>query len=306
MLYKYVQKNLTWIDLECPTRDEVHQIINDWNVNPIVAQELVGPTLRSKVEVYPDFIYLVLHFPIMRRRGSKHQDTQQEVDFIIGRNFIITSRYDNLDSIHEFSKLFEVNSILDKSNMSEHGGMLFFYMIRSIYDSLLSEFEGLNDSIHKVEEKIFKGEERAMVVRISEISRDLLDAKRAMRLHREILESFDVASRRFFGEEFFHQAKAITGEFYKAHNALESNLDSIMELRETNNSMLNTKQNEIMKIFTILAFVTFPLSLAIEIVTIPSTSNPLFDHPQTFWIIITGTVLSCLIMFSFFKYKKWL
>ncbi len=307
MLYKYVQKNLTWIDLECPTRDEVRQIITEWNVHPLVAQELVGPTLRSKVEIYPDFIYLILHFPILRRKNSsKHKEAEQEVDFIIGKNFIITSRYDSIDSIHEFTKKLEVNSILEKNDMANHGGMIFFYMIRMIYDSLLLDFEALNDSIRKVEDNIFKGKEREMVVRISEISRDLLDAKRAMRLHKEILESFEVSSRKFFGDEFVHQARSIVGEFYKVHNALESNLESISELRETNNSLLNTKQNEIMKIFTILAFVTFPLSLAIDIVTIPSESNPLTGHPQAFWIIIAGTVVSCIMMFSFFKYKKWL
>ncbi|HLD56591.1 MAG TPA: magnesium transporter CorA family protein [Candidatus Omnitrophota bacterium] len=306
MLSKRVQRNLKWIDLECPTSAELRQVMTEYNIHPLVAQELVGPSIRPKVEVYSDFIYLILHFPVIRRKKGRRVVEQQEIDFVIGKNFIITSRYDEVDSLYQFSKRFEVNSILDRGEMGDHAGFVFFYMIRMLYDSLSHELDFINDSIRSIEEHIFQGRERAMVVTISEVSRELLDVRRATNLHKEILESFDVAACRFFGADFAYQTRAIIGEYYKIYNHLESDRDSLNELRETNNSLLNTKQNEIMKTFTILAFVTFPLALAIDIVTIPSESNPLTGHPQAFWIIIFGTLISCIAMFSFFKYKKWL
>lgn len=299
-------KNLKWIDLECPTSEEMRQLMNEYDIHPLVARELVGPSLRPKVEVYPDSIYLILHFPVVRRKNSKRLVEQQEIDFIIGKNFIITSHYDEVLPLHQFSKLFEVNSILDRADMGNHAGFVFFYMVRMLYDALSHELDFMNESIRSIEDNIFNGRERAMVVRISEVSRELLDVRRAINLHREILESFDVAARRFFGEAFNYHTRAIIGEYYKIHNHLESDGDYLDELRETNNSLLNSKQNETMKTFTILAFVTFPLALAIDIVTIPSESNPLTGHPQTFWIIIAGTIAACITMFSFFKYKKWL
>ena len=306
MIVRYGYKNLKWVDLECPTNEEVRQIMTEYGIHPLVAQELVGPSLRPKVEAYPDFIYLILHFPVVRRKKTERFVEQQEIDFVIGKDFIITSRYDAVDPLHRFSKLFEVNSILDRADMGEHAGFVFFYMIRMLYDSLSHELDFINDSIRDVEERIFKGRERAMVVKISEVSRELLDVRRATDLHKEILESFDVAARRFFGENFAYNTRSIIGEYYKIYNHLESDHNSLNELRETNNSLLSTKQNEIMKTFTILAFVTFPLSLAIDIVTIPSESNPLAGHPQAFWIIIAGTFVSCVAMFAFFKYKEWL
>lgn len=306
MIVRHVFKNLKWVDLECPTNGEVRQVISEYNIHPLVAQELVGPSLRPKVEAYPDFIYLILHFPVVRRKKGKRVVEQQEVDFVIGKNFIITSRYDEVDSLYQFAKQFEVNSILDRGEMGEHAGFVFFYMIRMFYATLSHELDFINDSIRSIEDRIFKGREREMVVTISEVSRELLDVRRATNLHKDILESFDVVARRFFGEDFAYQTRAIIGEYYKIYNHIESDRESLNELRETNNSLLNTKQNEIMKTFTILAFVTFPLALAIDIVTIPSESNPLTGHPQAFWIIIAGTIVACIAMFSFFKYKKWL
>ncbi|MSU55406.1 MAG: hypothetical protein EXS46_02595 [Candidatus Taylorbacteria bacterium] len=306
MISRYFQKKLVWIDLESPTHEEIRQIMAEYDILPLVGQELIGPTFRPKVEVFPNFIYLVLHFPTVSKHHLQRIVEQQEVDFIVGVNFIITCRYDKVDPLHRFSKIFEVNSILNKSDMYNHGGFVFFYMIRTIYESLTRELESAEDTLRSIEEKIFQGREREMVTKISDVSRELLDVKRATAFHEEILESFDNSARKFFSEDFGYYTKSIMGEYYKVFSYIESSRESIAELRETNNSLLNTKQNEIMKIFTILAFVTFPLSLAINIVTIPSESNPLTGHPQDFWIIIAGTAISCVLMFAFFKFKRWL
>ncbi len=305
MIFRYTCKAVTWIDLECPTHEEVLKVMKEFNVHPLVGQELVGPSLRPKVELYPDFIYLILHFPVMLRKHFKHSAEQREIDFIVGKNFIVTTRYDAVDALHQFSKVFEVSSILDRGNMGEHAGFVFFYMIRSLYDSLLHEMEALSDAVRSIENHIFKGKERAMVVRISEVGRELLDAKRALRLHKEILESFEMASGRFFGEEFKYHAHFIIGEYYKAHNALEDNIESVAELRETNNSLLNTRETETMKRISILVFLTLPATLITNIFATTANNAPIVGHPLDWYIFMFLIICSTIFLFVMAKWRKW-
>ncbi|MDO8590611.1 MAG: CorA family divalent cation transporter [bacterium] len=305
MILKYTHKNLTWVDLECPTQEEARQIVSEWNVHPLVAQELIGPTLRPKVELYPNFIYLILHLPVTRRKNSKRLIEQQEIDFIIGKNFIITSRYDVIDPLHQFSKLFEVDSILDRSDMSEHAGFVFFYMIRTLYESLAHELDSVTDIIRNIEENIFKGRERAMVMKISEVSRELLDIRRAISLHKEILESFEAASHRFFGDSLDYHTKAIIGEYYKVNNAVESCFESVAELRETNNSLLNTRETETMKMITIVAFITLPASVITNFFQMSTANTPIVGQPND-WLIVMGiTFISTVFLVLLAKIKRW-
>ncbi len=305
MIARYAHKNLTWIDMESPTQEEAREIMLERNIHPLVAQELVGPTLRSKVEIYPNFIYLILHFPVMHRKGGTRVLEEQEIDFVIGKDFLITSRYDSFDPLHQFSKLFEVNSILDRSDMSEHAGFIFFYMIRTLYDSLLHELESVGNSIRDIEEHIFKGNERAMVKKISEASRELLDSRRTTSLHKEILESFDAAARRFFGDGFSYHTRAIVGEYYKVHNAIQSNFESVSELRETNNSLLNARETETMKRLTIIAFLTLPASVITNFFQLGTSFTPIIGMPDD-WLIIMGIILACTVfMFALAKFRKW-
>lgn len=307
MIARHAYKNLVWVDLERPTAEEARKLMTEFNLHPLVAEELVDPTIRPKVEMHSGYIYLILHFPTVRRLRHKKEIEQQEVDFIIGKNFIITSRYDIVDPLHRFAKLFEVNSILERdgNGIGDHAGFLFFYMVSHLYTSLLREIETLNDSIQDIETRIFKGEEREMVMQISNVSRELLDFKRAINLHREVLASFEIAGRRFFGEDFNYYLKAISGEYYKVDNAARSSSELIAELRDTNNSLVSTKQNETMRILTIAAFLTLPASVVTSFFQIGARHMPIVGLPDDWAIILGISLATTLLLFAIAKAKKW-
>ena len=304
MIQKYKTSSLVWIDLNSPTNEEIRQIASEYRIHPLVTHELAIPTLRAKVDLYDDLIYLILHFPSNRKDIDTIND--QEVDFVIGKDFIITTRYGEVDALISFSKTFEVESILEKGSMGKHAGFIFFAMITRIYDDLLHRIEGLKEDAAVIESEIFKKKEKEMVIKISEVSRQLLDFKRATSLHCEVLRSFEVAGEKFFGNDFRFYLRSIMGTCYKLESAIKNTMEYLGELRETNNSMLSTKQNEIMKVLTIMAFVTFPLSLIAAIFGMNTKTLPIVGTQNDFWIIIGIMIALAPSFFIFFKYKKWL
>src|SRR3989338_6634843 len=115
MLTKYTHNNITWIDLESPTKDEVHKIMEEYSIHPVVAGGLLWPKIKQRFNIFDNYIYIILLSPVFRHTQGSQQN--QEVDFIVGKDFIITTRYDTIDPLHNFSKVFEVNSLLDKSGI---------------------------------------------------------------------------------------------------------------------------------------------------------------------------------------------
>lgn len=304
MISVYKHKHLTWVDVESPSTEEVRELMERYSIDPLVAEELLLPTLKPRVESYPNFIYLILHFPAFRHTHAGEQN--QEIDFIIGKDFLITTRYDSVDPLHKFSKVFEVNSVLDKSDIGEHAGFLFFYMVRKLYKSIEHELEYIHDSLEIIEEDIFEGKEKEMVIALSNVSRDLLNLKQALAPHHEVLSSFGDVGIEFFGKPFGKHINSIMGEYFRIKNEVLVNIDTLTELRETNNSLLSTKQNEVMKVLTIMAFVTFPLSLMASIFGMNTKYIPLVGLPYDFWIVMGIMGCATLLMFIFFKRKNWL
>ena len=303
MVSKYTFRKLTWIDLESPTQKDAQVLITEYDIHPLVANELLSPTRRSRVDAYDTFTYLIFHFPTIVHSHSGA--AEQEIDFIVGKNFVVTAHYEANDSLNELVKLFEVDVALQKKDLGTHAGFLFFYMLRHLYNDAADELNTLDDSLPKIEEGIFSGKERAMVERISEISKKLLNFKRTILPHREMLESFEFAGKKLYGEDFVYYLRALSGEHFRLMSLLDGDLETIDELRSTNDSLLNTKTNDTMRTLTVMAFITLPLSLFANIFSMNTTILPIVGLPNDFWIIVGIMVFVTLSFYGYFKYKKW-
>ena len=304
MITRYQHKTLTWVDIESPTKEEAASIVQEFHLHPLVEGEILSPSLRPKVDLHKESIYLILHFPALRHYHGK--DVRQEIDFIIGKNFLITVHYDSIDALHKFSKEFEVNSILSKHDMGEHAGFLFFHLIRKLYRSLEHELENIDERLIQAEARIFKGEEDRMVAVLSFINRDLIDFRQALRTHKDVLKSLEAAGLKFFGEDFSFYLQSITGEFYKVANMADGHKETLVDLRETNDSLLTTKTGIIMKRLTFVSFATFPPMLIASIFGMNATHTPLMGQGNDFWLIIGIMLATTSSIIAFFFYKRWL
>ena len=301
MLTRHVQRNLTWIDLVTPTPAEVRALMVEFDLDPHVAEELLVQSFKSKVERHRDTIYAILHFPLLRG----NQRPEQEIDFVIGKHFLITTRYNTTDPLHAFAKVFEVNSVLGRGT-ALHGGHVFVEMVRSLYLALADEFTIIARRLQDIEDQIFKGDERKMVFEISHVGRIIHDFRQALSPHREMLSSLETTSTRFFGAEFLHYMHDLESVYSRMERSLENIRDSLIELRETNNSLLSTKQSEVMKTLTVLAFIFLPLSFIANLFAMNTINNPIVGNSFDFWIIVGSMTGIAVIFFIYFKRKGWL
>ena len=303
MLTRHEERDLVWVDAVAPTPQEARALMDEFGFPSNVAQELLSASYKSKVERCADTAYVILHFPTLR--GGHNRRPEQEIDFIIGKKFLITARYENIDPLHAFARAFEAGSLLGRAHAS-HGGHLFAGMAQKLYLSLIDECDLMRDRLEEIEARIFRGDERRMVFELSHVARALHDFSRALAPHREMLSSLEPAAARLWGPEFSYYLREVEGMRARVEHELASLRDSLSELRATNDSLLNTKQNETMKTLTILAFVTFPLTLVSSVFGMNASHMPLVGRAGDFWIIIGIMVSLAACFFVYFKYKDWI
>ncbi len=299
MLTRYKERDLAWIDMVAPTPAEVRTLMHEFDLAPHVAQELLSASYKSKVERVGDTVYAILHFPTLRgRHGGR---SEQEIDFIIGKKFLITARYENIDPLHAFAKAFEVGSLLGRTHAA-HGGHLFVSMVQNLYRSLLDEADLMRGRLEEIETRIFAGDERRMVFELSRVARALYDFTRALAPHKDMLASLEPAARQLWGQEFSYYLREVEGARARVEHELMSLHGSVHELRRTNDSLLNTKQNDIMKTLTVLNFIFLPITFVAALFAMDTHNNPTED----FWLILG---LMCIITAAcvlFFRRKGWL
>lgn len=303
MLSRHLHNNITWIDLESPTREEIRSVVDEFKIEPLVAEELLLPSMKPRAEFHGPYAYFVMHFPALRHT---HKTVEQEIDFVIGKDFIITTRYEMIDPLHKFSKVFEANSILDKSHLGDHAGFVFYYMLKRMYKAVDHEVDFVHRDLTIIEQNIFSGHEIRMVTSISRTARDLLNLRQTLEPHRDVLRTLEIEGGEFFGKEFISYLRALSNDYYRVHNHIMRSTESLHELRETNNSLLSTKEGETMRTLTIMALLIFPLDLLVTILETDSPHNPIKGLPYDFWIIVATVCTVGTVMVIYFRHKKWL
>lgn len=302
MISKYTYKGLTWIDLESPTEDEIVHIMEEYSIPVLVGEEMHSKSFQSKIDLYPNFIYLILHFPQISH-DNKNDGSEQEIDFIVGNKFIITTHYEFIDSLHEFSKTFEVDAILEKKMDIDHAGFLFFHLIKTLYIHSRYQLNDINLLLKDTEKKIFEGTESTMVATISNINHTLLDFRQALRFHKEVLNSFEMAAKQFFGEKFSYYLSSILSEYTKTQAVLDSHKEILDDLRDTNDSLLASKTNETIRILTIVTFLALPITV---ITSIFMMNSEIILSKQDFYFVLSSVIVTSFLIYIYFRVKKWL
>lgn len=304
MITRFEHQGIHWVDLENPTTDEVEEIAQEFELGTMLPQDLLGPTLKPRADVYPKFSYAVLHFPASRHTGGEQR--VQEVDFVIGSKFVITAHYDVVPAVYDFARSFEASTLMKHgSNPKYRSGHILLEITERLYQSVENELEALEDSIGIIEREIFEGHEKEMVVTISLATRELLNQKRVLAAHKDVLDSLEQITVMTLGEEygnFMRGMKSFHSRVYTKALALD---EVIRELRDTNIAILSTRQNEIMKNLTIMAFVSFPLTVLASIFGMNTEFTPIVGIPGDFWYLIGFMSGIVLIFFAYFKIKRW-
>ncbi len=159
------------------------------------------------------------------------------------------------------------------------------------------------EKIEKIEEKIYAGREKETLRAIFMTKRDLLDFRRTIRPQRTVIDSLTLRGEEFFGASTKPYFESILGGYLRVWDMLETHQETLNTLYETNNSLLNNKTNETMKFLTVMATLTFPLTL---IASIFGTNfiTPDAQNPYSFWLFILCLLLILLLMIFFLRLKK--
>ncbi|MFA5934513.1 MAG: CorA family divalent cation transporter [Candidatus Paceibacterota bacterium] len=304
MIKKNTNKLITWVDVENPTTEEIRSLMEEFNLTPSVARELQLPTYKQKISFYNDYLYMVMHFPAFRHSHKGGED--QEIDFIVGKNFIITTRYEQIDALEKFSKDFEVNNILDKGIMEDNAGYVLYYIIKELYKAMSDEIDSIKDSLKIIEDKIFKGEEKEMVTEISKTNHKLININRTILSHKEVLESLEKTGENIFGNNFVENFSKILNEYYRIESNLKSDIELLSGIRGTNDSLLSSKQNGTMKILTIITFLALPFSVITGFFQMNTKNTPLVGSNYDWQIVVVTEIIVVILLFILVKIKKWM
>lgn len=305
MLFRHEHSGGVWIDLEQPSEEDVRRIAEEFPIGRRIEKEILSPNPSALTEADADTVLLILHFPT--HGGEDGSAKNQEVDFIVGDDFIITVRYEVVAPIHHLKKLLEARELVSAQGALTTG-ILLELIFAHLYAAVRDHASHVASRLESIERDMFDGHERATVRAISSVNREFLHLDAALAGHEEPLGRFlsALSAREAFDQAFAERAARILAERARVARVAAAHRAVAAELRETNSVLLETRQNEIMKTLTIVNFVFLPLGLISWIFAMRTEGMPLIGSPNSFWIVLALMLAVALSLIGFFAKKRWL
>ncbi len=294
---------ITWIDILSPTKTDIDFLKKQHNFHPIILDELLHFSSRSRVEFYRDYLFLTYHLPIYDK--SLKTSRKAEVDFLVTKNQVITIHYEDLEPIDNFMRTISNNQNFKNQSMQDTARCT-YYIIQAIISFSMRQLRHVEDNIQEISKEIFKGKETQLLQKISYAKRDILDYSIISAPQEILLDSLGDVGVKFWGEEFRIYFDDLGGDYSKVTQHVENYRATLEALETTNGQLLNAKTNSVMQRFTIFAFLAVPMSIFLSLTSISFINQYLGAHPATFWgiFVLLGIIMVTLV--AVFKKRGWL
>jgi len=293
-----------WIHIEKPGKKDIEFLKKNFGFHPIILDELLQLSTRSRVEKYDSYIYMPYHFPVYD--SASKTSRRAEIDFIAVKNSIITIDYEPLDVVQNTSNAIQNNISMQNRIAKEGPGLLVYYILQEIINFSMRQLRHVQEKIELINANLFKGQEDKLLESVSRLKSEMLEYQIITRPQQIILESLRETGEKFWGSKMKIYLADLSGDFMKIIQLVELHKEAIDGLEETNSQLLNVKTNRVMQKFTILAFLTFPLMLLTGIFNVEIVANAAFSRAIDFWIVFGATTVFVVGLWAYFRKKEWL
>lgn len=303
MITRYQSEGVDWYDVLSPTSEEIRSLAKTCGLPPSFLPDLVVVNPQVSTQSEKGALKLTLNFPVVKRTDMSKP---HQIKFIATKKHLITIRFEDMQVFDSFIKDFEVITILRKGEQNLTAGHLLCMLLLRFYRNLDFKLDYLSNRMNDIDTEIFNGHEREMVLDIADAGRRLIAFRQAIESQEYVLDNLFRTIDNAFGKTHKPDVLRINEQYIHIVRRLSRSTIALQELRETNNSLITTRQNEIMKNLTIMAFVCFPLSLVSSIFGMNTVGTPILGKPGDFWIIIGFMLFGFICFFIFFWRKRWL
>ncbi|MBI5732559.1 hypothetical protein HY967_01190 [Candidatus Jorgensenbacteria bacterium] len=295
-----ITPKLKWIHLRNPGETDIQRLKKNWGIHPLVLDELLGPSDRSKVEHYGDYLFLVYHLPIYD--VLKLTSRRAEIDFIATKDALITVTYEDLEPIKQFERDLDTRY----KKVLQTTAQMVYYIITEVNDYSLRQLKHVERKVNFVGDLLFKRQDRELLEEISRIRRDLVDFSIIAVPQRATLKSLLETGVAFWGPRFKIYFADLDGDYLKIHLLLENLKATTESYSDTVSQIFQFKTSEVIRRFSILGFLTFPLLLYATISLQPRIESTFIKEPSDFWLIFGIISIILIVIAAFFRKRGWL
>jgi magnesium transporter len=286
---------ILWIDVEKPTEEEILWLKSavDFEMPP---REVFGDIeISSKYREEGEKIFMNFSFVIQQ----KEDILVEPVFFFLKGRFMVTIRYRDIPTLLIFQRRVEVQRLV-----FQFPEEMFSQIIHIEVDRIGDRLEILGRRIRNLRKEVFEEQTEEIIKDISYYDELNITLRETINEKLRILSHFVKSPK--INAQTKREVKVILEDLHTLLDYTAFYMDKIDSIQNTLIGLINIRQNEAVKVFTVLATIFLPATLIASIFGMNFENMPELHWKYGYVYSLALMVVTTVVLIFWVKRKGWL
>ena len=296
---------LTWVNAVAPDLETSQALAERFGWHPLDVEDIVSKRQRPKVDDYEDdqYLFAVLHFQVFDKTVQRLNGA--ELDVFIGQDYLVTIPNRELLPVTRLFARCDSDVAFRGQLFAKGSGRLLYEVLDDLFDYCFPILDKIGHKLDRIEDEMFAGAAEDVVRDISNVKQEIISYRKVIKPERATLRVLERRINRFLPEELELYFDDINDAVERIWDQLDNYKEVVEALEQTNESVISHRQNDVLRLLTLISVTMLPLTLLTGIFGM----NVVYPGEATrvaFWVILAGLLATLVGMVGFFRWKRWL
>jgi len=291
---------LLWVDVSDTTEEDAKFLEQTFGLHPLAVEDCVSTKIHPpKVDDFGEYLFIVVH-GINYAVESEVVQTA-ELAIFLGTNFVISNHSFPLYCIEATKRSVESNARV----MRQGADFLAHAIIDALVDNVMPTIDRMTEIAEDIEEQVVQNPQQPTLEAILKLKRSATHLHRAMAPQRDVLNRMSRGDFRVVRED----AKIFYRDIYDHIARIEDLNQTVRDMTDnalsTYLSSVANRQNEVMKVLSVVAAIFLPLTLVVGIYGMNFENMPELKSPWGYYAVLGFIGAAIIGVMWFFWSKGW-
>jgi magnesium transporter len=296
-------EGLTWVHGDRPGEAEVTYLAERFGFHELDIEDVLSKRQRPKIDEYPEYLFLVLHFPFYDK--SVQRLNAAELDVFIGPDFLITLPNVELLPVTYLLRRCEDDAELRQELFSKGSGYLLYHVLDDLFDYCFPILDKIGTKLDAIEGAIFEERSEEVVRDISNAKQEIIAYRKIIKPERATLRLLERSTLRFLPENLEVYFDDIVDASERIWDLLDNYKEVIEGLESTNEAFISHKQQYRLQLLTVVSVILLPLTLLASVFGM-NVGVPGEGSTGPFWVLVGFMVALGVGLLALFRWRRWL
>ena len=278
----------------------VQRLCKQYNIHPLVVEDIVNTEHRPKLEIHQDYIFLVLKtFNLEGKDGI----SIEQISFIVGPSFLLSFQESDDPIFHPIVTRLEKKHGNVRTSGADY---LAYSLLDLITDDYYTFTESLSEYVETLEDEVIENPTTATLHGIYRLKRIVSIARRNLWPLREIVGRLYRDPSQLIRSSTNIYMRDLYDHVIQVNDYLEGYREALSSMLDTYLSSVSNKMNEVMKVLTVISTVFIPLTLIAGIYGMNFFNMPELTWPYGYSVVLIIMIAMGAVMLAYFRKIEWI